>query len=797
MTFDTTTSDAISDRLGKQVVSDQLLYDQSSSLHDFIRNRRGPSNLTNVRHLQHPAKPLLHHLSSIGFPAHLSSDPWSLAHKDAAVLRGPHQSSFQHIDFLRDELADMVARATWIVLPYSRLRHLPNLRISPMGVVPQHERRPRPIVDYTFSGVNQETILLAPREAMQFGRALERIIAQVVHSNPRFGPVRFLKIDIADGFYRVWLDIDTIPTLAVAIPSLPGEQPLLALPLALPMGWTESPPAFCTVTETIADVTNHRIHRRRSFPPHPLEILADAASGDAPRDLPTHAGTPFMTSIPPPNPLLPFFQRPVAAVDVFVDDFLAISQPATATTTRRTLMHSIDTVLRPLSPSDPVHRTEPISLSKLAKGDAAWSTRKQMLGWILDSVDMTLTLPPRRLQRLAALLGDIPPSQRRLSLPKWHKLLGELRSMSLALPGSRGLFSHLQQAIHSRRGNRLRLTTAFHHALDDFRWLQQQIAARPTRLYELVPTAPTFVGTHDASGTGAGGVWLPEPTAIPRRQPLLVSSAPPGASGLLQRALPDLPVPVVWRTTFPPSVTSRLVSWSNPTGDINNSELELLGAYLHDDVAAQCWDVRERTLRSATDNLATLSWYRNGSVTTTSPTATILRQHAMHQRYHRYLTLKDFVPGALNNMADDASRLASLTDAQFLTYFNATYPQVSPWHLYHLSPTMLSSAISALRRQRSPLELFLREPPPPRHSGTFGKSSALPSPLILPFSKCRIPYRTSRSSRTATDMASSVHPGALSADAPWKVPYAALGKRLRVWGPRTPGLPLKATSTSA
>jgi hypothetical protein len=26
---------------------------------------------------------------------------------------------------------------------------------------------------------------------------------------------------------------------------------------------------------------------------------------------------------------------------------------------------------------------------------------------------------------------------------KWHRVLGELRSMALAIPGARGLFSHL------------------------------------------------------------------------------------------------------------------------------------------------------------------------------------------------------------------------------------------------------------------------------------------------------------------------------------------------------------------
>jgi hypothetical protein len=83
---------------------------------------------------------------------------------------------------------------------------------------------------------------------MQFGKALERILAQIVAANPAHGPVQLTKVDIADGFYRVWLNLSDIPKLAVSIPSLKGEEPLLAFPLVLPMGWTESPPCFCAAT---------------------------------------------------------------------------------------------------------------------------------------------------------------------------------------------------------------------------------------------------------------------------------------------------------------------------------------------------------------------------------------------------------------------------------------------------------------------------------------------------------------------------------------------------------------------
>ena len=98
---------------------------------------------------QHPAQHLLKHLSRHGAPVVMTTPPWSLRDKDTAMARGPHASAHAFADFLREELADMVDKGTWMVLPYHYLRHLRNLRISPMGVVSQHERRPRPIVDYS------------------------------------------------------------------------------------------------------------------------------------------------------------------------------------------------------------------------------------------------------------------------------------------------------------------------------------------------------------------------------------------------------------------------------------------------------------------------------------------------------------------------------------------------------------------------------------------------------------------------------------------------------------------------
>ena len=119
------------------------------------------------------------------------------------------------------------------MLPYHEVRDLPGLRKSPLGVVPQRDRRPRLIVDYTFSNVNEETVPLAPREAMQFGKALQRVIAKIVGADARYGSVHMAKIDIADGFYRIWVRAEDVPKLGVALPPVPGQPPLVAFPLAL------------------------------------------------------------------------------------------------------------------------------------------------------------------------------------------------------------------------------------------------------------------------------------------------------------------------------------------------------------------------------------------------------------------------------------------------------------------------------------------------------------------------------------------------------------------------------------
>lgn len=172
-------------------------------------------------------------------------------------------------------------------------------------------------------------------------------------------------------------------------------------------------------------------------------------------------------------------------------------------------LHSIDQVLQPLSPDGPPSHKDPVLINKLLQGNAGWSTTKTILGWDLDMVAGTLTLPPHWLAGFYALLNSFPASRRCAPMAEWHQLLGELRSMEAALPGARGMFSTLQDALCTGDWHRIRITCRVLDSFADFRALADSIGAGPTRFWELIPIGdPVAVGACDACQLGIGGVWF-------------------------------------------------------------------------------------------------------------------------------------------------------------------------------------------------------------------------------------------------------------------------------------------------
>jgi hypothetical protein len=390
----------------------------------FVRAYQQHSSLNTQLYpsLGHPVMPYLIRLARHGVPAPSTSLPWSVQRKWQAFQRGPHISAAKvYASFVREDMWNMIREGYWCVLPFAAVQHLAHLKLSPAGMVPQRERRPRIILDYSFppmDNVNTSSLPIAPLHAMQFGQAFQRLIQRIVYCNQHYGPPWMAKLDLADGYYRVPLSPLAALELAVVLPGDGAHKHLIGIPLSLPMGWTNSPPYFCAFTETITDVANaSRGHT--SLPIHPLEPSLHLPT------LPQH--TTFAGSAL--RPLGPSSLPPLSTIDVYLDDFMAVAQPPLHTYTMRSLLHSVDAIF--YDPPSSTRRAV-ISQSKIEKGDASWSTQKTLLGWQIDTATMTVTLPPHRQTRLLSIQTDVSAKQR-ISRRKWQQLLGELRSMALSL----------------------------------------------------------------------------------------------------------------------------------------------------------------------------------------------------------------------------------------------------------------------------------------------------------------------------------------------------------------------------
>jgi hypothetical protein len=673
--------------------------------------------------------------------------PWPIHLKRAVIRRGPHVSAAHHFrDFLWEDMTDMVGKGFWVVLPFKQVQHYLHLKLAPCGVVPQRTRRPRPIMDYTFTGVNQASAPLAPMHAMQFGSTFQRILQRLAYANPQHGPTYIAKFDLSDGYYRIPLSPEAALELAVVLPPLPNFPQLVGIPLTLPMGWKYSPPYFCAFTETATDLANRTISTSVPLPPH---VLEEASQLYRP---PMHIKQNNIGRRPEQQHQLP---TPLSYVDIYMDDFIALSQPLTTTHTLRACLHSIHSIFRGTPhPEDPPMRKEVISASKLAAGDGHWSTQKNILGWLVDTESASIHLLPHKAARLQQLIQTFLPLHR-TSKRKWLALLGELRHMAMAIPGAKHLFSLLQNVlVEQPRSTRLRLSPLLRAALEDWRLLAINLTAYPTPIRSLVPAPPDFVGAVDASGIGLGGFWV----------------APQ----------PDMPS-LAFRYQFPSHIRQQLVTVQNPQGRLTNSDFELAALIMGAATLGSATPLQHAHLWCASDNTPAVAWCQKGSTSSKSSNAFLLRWLAGLTRTLSFVLRPVSVPGATNTVADFCSRAFDLSDQEFVRQLQSRFPTKGGWTLARPQKHHVSAMISALSNTMSPLDNRPPEPLPHTTRGTSGRNTVHPSTCILWPSTSQTQFPYYKSSLCDTGAARYLPVEVRSAVARWEMPFVPLGRRSPTW----------------
>ena len=89
-----------------------------------------------------------------------------------AIRYGAHSYVTKETTFVRTELQEQSQAGHILLFPLRAVRHLPRLWLSPLGAIPQQDRKPRLIYNFSWSGLNEVVTQVAHKEAMLFGKAL-------------------------------------------------------------------------------------------------------------------------------------------------------------------------------------------------------------------------------------------------------------------------------------------------------------------------------------------------------------------------------------------------------------------------------------------------------------------------------------------------------------------------------------------------------------------------------------------------------------------------------------------------
>ena len=136
----------------------------------------------------------------------------------------------------------MVRKGQWVMLPQLAAKELQGPMLSPQGVKEEQERRTSWIGDYSYYNINEDTLPIATLSAIQYGRALDHLIREMVIVYPALAPIYVLKEDTSDGLYRIGLQPTEIPKLGLVTPSDGSREYLVAIHLNLPMGCKKPSP---------------------------------------------------------------------------------------------------------------------------------------------------------------------------------------------------------------------------------------------------------------------------------------------------------------------------------------------------------------------------------------------------------------------------------------------------------------------------------------------------------------------------------------------------------------------------
>ena len=152
-----------------------------------------------------------------------------------------------------------------------------------------------------------------------------------------------------------------------------------------------------------------------------------------------------------------------------------------------------------------------------------FETRLKVLGWILDTEKLTVSMTPRKLEKLQRMLGEWPVSRQTATVRQVSELTGFLLHVSFALRPGKFFVGQLLAAMGMPQSaafpsgldnpkRKVTLGPLFHNELEFWRWfVDKRLAYRgghfSSPMYNIIrpPKLPMFT---DASKSAFGGYCL-------------------------------------------------------------------------------------------------------------------------------------------------------------------------------------------------------------------------------------------------------------------------------------------------
>ena len=137
-------------------------------------------------------------------------------------------------------------------------------------------------------------------------------------------------------------------------------------------------------------------------PSEDLPLAGDSIPPDCSQHLASNAPT-CLRPLPQPRdqPPLHILLRPLAHVNIFIDNFIGLAQGSKqwCQNVQQCILHAVNQVFSKRTPTT-LQWKEAVSQRKLEKGDGGWSRQKEVLGWNLDTKNGTLELTVCRKDRI-------------------------------------------------------------------------------------------------------------------------------------------------------------------------------------------------------------------------------------------------------------------------------------------------------------------------------------------------------------------------------------------------------------